>query len=103
MKQSQIVHVGGIPLVYSCGDSFQLPAVLQGVFYDQFLGDMTKYDGMGQVVFRQFLEPDDANEEDSTMMYTSEVIHQNDGTFKDVLTNMHAGEMTSEDAEFIIN
>ena len=98
---------GGMGIVGLFGDINQLPPVKEKVFYDDARGDATKSDGQGFVKFNRFIQqnptPEEAEEEESTIVLLDEVLRQNEGPFKTCVTHMSTGDMTDDDVDFILS
>mmetsp|Transcript_3966 Transcript_3966/g.8935 ORF Transcript_3966/g.8935 Transcript_3966/m.8935 type:complete len:1042 (+) Transcript_3966:4059-7184(+) len=94
---------GGLPFLYSFGDSKQLPPVKLKPFYDKRPGVVGKSDLSGKIAFTDFVKPNDEDEELSTVVYMNTVLRQSEPVLKRVLDHMREGTMTDEDVDFVFS
>ena len=93
---------GGIPMVYSFGDSAQLPPVMMKPYYDRSPAKPGTSDLAGKVAISNFMFPDDEDISKSTFVSMKTVIRQSDDRFKQLLTNMRNGCVNDDDVDFIL-
>jgi len=91
---------GGIPFIYSFGDSYQLNPVGFKTFYSQAAANRGS-DSQGRIVVSNFLSPPNEDEEESTVFLLDEVVRQQDEGFLGFLSRLRYGELTDEDISFL--
>jgi hypothetical protein len=94
---------GGLPFLYSMGDSAQLPPVMQKSMYSKDIGRPTTSDHLGRIVIQDFLHPLDLEEVKSTIVVMDEVLRQDDIAYLSFLENIRNGCVTGDDVSFIID
>jgi len=68
---------GGLPIVYSLGDSAQLPAVLMKALHDKSPARPGTSDSVGKIAIQNFLNPVDITKATSTVVVVmDEVLRQ---------------------------
>ena len=100
-------NFGGIPLIHSIGDSFQLPPVFQRAFYyiDYSRKDAppSGSDLIGRMVVRDFRYPstDEPLLEESNVFLLDDVVRQDDKVYLEFLTRLRLGQLNQQDVDFL--
>jgi hypothetical protein len=93
---------GGIPMIYSFGDSAQLPPVMMKPYFDESYAKAGSSDMAGRIAMSDFMNPDETTAR-STFVSMKTVIRQNDNEFKELLSNMRNGCVNDANVEFILS
>ena len=94
---------GGIPLIYSFGDSQQLPPVMMKPIYDKSEPKKTgSACDFGRMAISEFLDPHTPEQAASLIVIMDEVLRQDDAIFLRVLSRMREGELEEEDVDFLL-
>ena len=97
---------GGIPFIYSCGDSHQLPAIAQKPCYSKERASSTEgSDFCGMQTWSRFINPTDESETECTIVVMEDVLRQGEDqrAFKDALSHMREGTVNFEDVELLLS
>jgi hypothetical protein len=82
---------GGVPQVYSLGDTAQLPPVMQKALYDEGPAEPGTSDSLGKTTIAEMLLPPDESEMRSYVFVMENVLRQDDPEFLDLLKHMTDG------------
>ena len=96
---------GGIPFIYSFGDSHQLPPVTIKPFFSKDAGKHGLSCSAGKMAYNEFRDPDH-NETNNTVFLMDDVIRQNRETQAPLLNafdNMRGGTVSRDDAQFVFS
>jgi hypothetical protein len=96
---------GGVPFIYSFGDTNQLPPVAMKAVYDNkpSRGRDGGAERMGRIAFHEFINPSSGSGANSTIVFLDDVLRQTDPIFKKLLQNMREGAMDDADCELIFS
>ena len=92
---------GGIPIIYSMGDIYQLPAIGPSVMDMTSTGRPNTSDMIGKMVFRNFLNPKDSSEAKGVTVIMDQVFRQENDFFLNFLDNVRYGMLSDQDIKFI--
>lgn len=92
---------GGIPIIYSMGDIFQLPAIGPSVMDMKSIGKPNTSDMIGKMVFRNFLDPKDSSQAFGVTVIMDQVFRQENDSFLTFLDNVRYGTLSEEEIKFI--
>ena len=92
---------GGIPIIYSMGDIFQLAAIGPSVMDMTSIGKPNTSDMIGKMVFQNFLDPKDSSQAIGVTVIMDQVVRQNNDSFLAFLDNVRYGTLSDEDIKFI--
>lgn len=96
---------GGIPFIYSFGDSHQLPPVGMKPFFSKDPGKHGSSCSAGKMAYNEFRDPDH-NETNNTVFLMDDVIRQNRETQAPLLNafdNMRGGTVSRDDAQLVFS
>ena len=93
---------GGIPLVFSYGDTHQLPPVAGTGISDPNPGQATRSDGIGARIFGDFLNPPASSNVTPVTVVMDLVMRQDDEVLKGVLEAMKQGLVNQEQAKWLL-
>ena len=93
---------GGIPFVYSMGDSQQLPPVAQKASYDISVARGGS-DQLGKNAYYELLNPPDSDEVMTTIVFMKHVLRQRDPMMLNLLLHMRNGEMNDNDVQLMLS
>ena len=93
---------GGIPFIYSFGDTNQLPPVAKRSTYDT-RPPKQGADRLGKFAFHEFINTTDGSESISTVVVMEDVLRQSDEIFKTLLQNMRQGNMDDNDIDIMFS
>lgn len=91
---------GGIPFIYSFGDSYQLAPVGSRSFYSPVNGNKPA-EAVGKLVVANFLNPPDKELEESSVFLLDEVVCQEDPQFLGFLSRLRSGGLQDHDKDFL--
>lgn len=94
---------GGIPFIYSFGDSFQLAPVGMRAFYSQAREPKTGSWSLGMIAVADFRNPPKREVEECSVFVLDEVVRQTDQVFLDFLTRLRNGALQAMDVDFIVS
>ena len=94
---------GGIPCIYSFGDSAQLPPVMMKALYDKTPGKQGSSDVAGRTAISEFLLPPDETEARSTVVIMDKVLRQDNADMLRTLGAMRNGNMKDVDVQFLLD
>ena len=96
---------GGFRFIYKFGDVNQLPPVLMKPVYDTRPGMADTSSQCGRVAFKNFIDPPDETQAESTVVIMECVLRQDDEQFKDILDHVRNGTLVRADhhVKFIFN
>ncbi len=94
---------GGVPQVYSLGDTAQLPPVMQKPLYEESVGVAGTSDALGRTTIADLFDPIDEEDTKSYVFVMENVLRQDDVRFLGLLGNMTDGTMTEADCIYIKN
>ena len=94
---------GGIPIVISSGDCFQLSSIGRSIIDMSSEGKENSADKIGKLIFDDFLSPPDKMEGVGVTAVLYEVMRQSDENFLSFLHNVRYGMVTEENVDFILS
>ena len=98
---------GGIPIMYSFGDIFQLAPVgmtsISQLNEKSSSKNVGKSANLGKLAFKQFLDPVDVTEARSLIVMMNQVQRQNQSQYKLLLDNARYGKMTQKDVNILLS
>ena len=94
---------GGIPLIYSFGDCFQLPPVKMKAIYDNSAGKPDSSDNFGRIAFSEFIDSDHLDTTDSVIVKMDNVLRQDNLSFLKTLENLRNGTVDDDDVQFFLS
>jgi hypothetical protein len=93
---------GGVPFIYSFGNTNQLPPVAMKAVYDSKPSrGRHGSEQMGKIAFKDFIDPPPNSGVNSTVVILDEVLRQTDPVFKKLLEDMREGKMDDNDCDII--
>jgi hypothetical protein len=92
---------GGIPFVYSYGDTNQIPPVCKKSTYDT-RAPKTAADRAGIVAFREIITTTNPSKSMATVVVMEEVVRQTDEVFKTILQHMRDGTLNNVDIDILL-
>ena len=93
---------GGIPMIYSFGDSAQLPPVMMKPYFDNSSAKPGSSDMAGKIAVSEFMYPDESTSR-STFVSMKTVIRQDNIDFKQLMWNMRNGTISDANVDFILS
>ena len=93
---------GGIPFLYSFGDTNQLPPVAKRSTYDT-RPPKQGADRLGKMAFHDFINTTDESESVATVVVMDDVLRQRDERFKTLLQHMREGTMDDDDINMMFS
>ena len=96
-------NFGSIPISLLLGDCDQLSPVSGLPLFSSKKGDPSKLDEIGRQTFRQYIEGNEDDGEKSYSFIMSSVIRTEDPTILDLLESFRNGNVTKEQADFIMS
>ena len=94
---------GGIPIIYSMGDCFQLASIGRSTIDMETVGNLNSSDMLGKMIFADFLDPPDKEEAVGVTVMMNEVLRQNDITFLSFLHNLRYGKCDEVNVDFLLS
>ena len=98
---------GGIPVIYSFGDIFQLaPVGMTSISQLNEKGSSKKVGKsghLGKLAFKRFLDPDDVRDARSLIVMMNQVQRQNQSQYKLLLDNARYGKMSQNDVNILLS
>ena len=96
---------GGIPFIYSFGDSHQLPPVSMKPFFSKDAGKHCSSCSAGKMAYNKFIHPN-ADETKNTVFILDDVIRQDkesQAPLLNALDHMRKGDVSREDAKLLFS